>query len=59
LKPKDIQGLAIERRSLISNFLLCRALSSVISNVDKTKFPPELGSKIEDMIFDQLKNADP
>ena len=56
---KAIESIVKERKSLISNFILCRALSDIIGQLDKNSMSAELGTKLEDMVFGQLKNADP
>ncbi|KAJ3339164.1 Cell morphogenesis protein PAG1 [Gonapodya sp. JEL0774] len=50
-----------ERRSLVANFILCRALHEIIRNNEANPrgFPPDLGAKFEDMLFGQLINSDP
>ncbi|KAI8911076.1 cell morphogenesis N-terminal-domain-containing protein [Gorgonomyces haynaldii] len=59
MKPKELEGIIKERKSLISNFILCRALIEIVQHLGTAKFPHNLGDKLEDMVFGQLKNADP
>jgi hypothetical protein len=59
LKKKQIDFFIRERRCILSNFILCRALEKILENLTKETLPEDLGVKIEDMIFGQLKNADP
>lgn len=47
-----------EQRSAVSIFLLCRVLIEVYNQSDVVSFNPELASKIEDIIFSQLKNME-
>ncbi|KAH9273162.1 hypothetical protein BASA83_004451 [Batrachochytrium salamandrivorans] len=59
LKSKDLLTILKERKSLLANFVLCRVLTAIISQLGKNTLPNDLGEKLEDMVFGQLKNADP
>nr|KAJ3422130.1 Cell morphogenesis protein PAG1 [Polyrhizophydium stewartii] len=59
LKPKDMETILKERKSLLANFVLCRILTAIISQLGKNTLPNDLGEKLEDMVFGQLRNADP
>lgn len=48
-----------EERSAVSIFLLCRVLIEVYNQSDVVSLNPELATKIEDIIFSQLKNMEP
>ncbi|KAI9341019.1 cell morphogenesis N-terminal-domain-containing protein [Zopfochytrium polystomum] len=56
---KDMEPIIRERKALIANFILCRVLIEVASRLTKETLPDELGSKLEDMVFGQLRNTDP
>ncbi|KAJ3026727.1 Cell morphogenesis protein PAG1, partial [Rhizophlyctis rosea] len=59
LKGKDVEGVVRERKSLVANFMLCRVLIEIIQRLTKETMPNDLGEKLEDMVFGQLRNADP
>ncbi|KAL5035352.1 hypothetical protein BDV3_005299 [Batrachochytrium dendrobatidis] len=59
LKSKDLLTILKERKSLLANFVLCRVLTTIISQLGKNTLPNDLGEKLEDMVFGQLKNSDP
>ena len=44
---------------LASIYILCRALAAVTGAVTRETLGDELGSKLEDIIYNSLKNADP
>lgn len=44
---------------LASNFILSRVLMEVLQHLDRFSLPADLGEKLEEMVFGQLKNADP
>ncbi|OLL23052.1 Cell morphogenesis protein PAG1 [Neolecta irregularis DAH-3] len=48
-----------ERRSLVSIYILCRALIEVVKQTPSGALGEELGDKLEEIVFNQLKNADP
>ncbi|KAI8847120.1 cell morphogenesis C-terminal-domain-containing protein [Chytridium lagenaria] len=43
---------------LVSNFILCRALIEIIRRLTKETLPNDLGHKLEEMVFAQLRNID-
>eukprot|EP00842_Homolaphlyctis_polyrhiza_P005771 jgi/Hompol1/6195/HPOL_000607-RA len=59
LRPRDLDAIIKERLMLLSNFVLCRVLIAIISQLAKNTLPNDLGNKLEEMIFGQFKNADP
>ncbi|KAJ3080796.1 Cell morphogenesis protein PAG1, partial [Quaeritorhiza haematococci] len=59
MKEKVLETHLKERKLLIANFILCRALIEIIRHLSKNTLPDDLGDKLEDMVFQQLKNADP
>jgi len=56
MKIKEIMK---ERRSLISNFILCRVLIEITKQLQPEQLPEELGDKLENMVFSQFKNLEP
>ncbi|KZF23140.1 hypothetical protein L228DRAFT_228990 [Xylona heveae TC161] len=48
-----------ERRSTISIYLLCRVLIEIIGQSSLASVTPEMADRLEDIIFSQLKAADP
>ncbi|KAI8820541.1 cell morphogenesis N-terminal-domain-containing protein [Fimicolochytrium jonesii] len=59
LKGKDLEHIVKERKSLVSNFILCRVLIAIIQRLTRETLPDDLEEKLEDMVFGQLRNADP
>ena len=47
-----------ERKVLGSNFILIRALIEIVSRVPSDGLDKDLGDKLEEMVFSQLKNVD-
>jgi hypothetical protein len=43
---------------LASNFILTRALIDIVKNLKSDGLAGDLGNKLEDMVFGQLRNAD-
>ncbi|KAJ3218583.1 Cell morphogenesis protein PAG1 [Dinochytrium kinnereticum] len=58
-KSKELEHVIKERKSLVSNFILCRALIEIIRRLTKDTLPNDLGHKLEEMVFAQLRNIDP
>lgn len=56
---KEAQTTLKERKMLASNFILARALIEVVHCLKPEALVGELGDKLEEMIFSQLKNFDP
>ncbi|KAI9840344.1 MAG: Cell morphogenesis protein PAG1 [Sclerophora amabilis] len=48
-----------ERRSTVSIYLLCRVLIEIIGQSSLASVTPEMADRLEDIIFGQLKAADP
>lgn len=46
--------LILERNSLASIFILCRALIAVVGSLPRGALSQELGQKLEEMVFNQL-----
>ncbi|KAJ3185369.1 Cell morphogenesis protein PAG1 [Gaertneriomyces sp. JEL0708] len=59
MKNKDLDNILKERKSLIANFILCRVLIAIIERLTRETLPDDLEEKLEDMVFGQLRNADP
>lgn len=59
LVAKQEYVVQTERRSSVSTYLLCRVLLQVISQSSLSLVTPEMEDKLEDIIFSQLKVADP
>ncbi|TPX59464.1 hypothetical protein PhCBS80983_g02476 [Powellomyces hirtus] len=59
LKGKDLEYIVKERKSLVSNFILCRVLIAIVQRLTRDTLPDDLEEKLEDMVFGQLRNADP
>ncbi|BFZ60119.1 Cell morphoproteinsis protein PAG1 [Saitoella coloradoensis] len=47
------------RRSLVSIYILCRVLIEVIKQTTAEKLGADLGDKLEEIVFTQLKTTDP
>lgn len=47
------------RKALASIYILCRALSAVVGSVNRETLGDDMAFKLEDIIFNSLKNADP
>ncbi|KAJ3319284.1 Cell morphogenesis protein PAG1, partial [Blyttiomyces sp. JEL0837] len=58
-RKKEMENFIKERKSLVSNFILCRALIEIVGRLNKDTLSEELGAKLEDMVFGQLRNTDP
>ncbi|KAJ1886329.1 Cell morphogenesis protein PAG1, partial [Kickxella alabastrina] len=48
-----------ERRSLASVYILCRALSYVVRQLEATHLEGDLGDRLEELVFGQVKQANP
>ncbi|KAJ2086514.1 Cell morphogenesis protein PAG1 [Coemansia sp. RSA 986] len=46
-----------ERRSLASVYILCRALSAVVSQLDASHLEGDLGDRLEELVFSQVKQV--
>jgi hypothetical protein len=56
---KEVLALVRERNSLVSIFILCRALIEVVKQLKPEALADDLGVKLEEMVFNQLKTTDP
>ncbi|KAJ3223455.1 Cell morphogenesis protein PAG1 [Clydaea vesicula] len=56
---KDIDAALQEKRLLVANCILCKVLLEIVANLNKDTLSVELGDKLEEMLFGQVKNADP
>lgn len=48
-----------ERRSLVSIYILCRALIEIVKQISGNSLGSDVAEKLEEIVFNQLKNADP
>lgn len=55
---RDASILA-DRRSLVSIHILCRTLIELIAHVNAEALTPDVGEKLEEIVFNQLRSADP
>lgn len=46
-------------RQLALVYILCRALISIVQVVTREALGEELGARLEEIIFNSIKNADP
>ncbi|KAF9585887.1 Cell morphogenesis protein PAG1, partial [Lunasporangiospora selenospora] len=58
LKHLDKKTL-VERRSIVSLFIMSRSLIEIVSQVQKDTLPDDLGSRLEETVFNQLEKVDP
>ncbi|CAO3652266.1 unnamed protein product [Mucor fragilis] len=58
-RSREIQSVLKERQSLASVFILCRALIEIIKRLTPGSLPDDLGENLEEIVFNQLKKADP
>ncbi|KAG1211887.1 hypothetical protein G6F69_004186 [Rhizopus microsporus] len=58
-RTRQIQSVLKERQSLASVFILCRALIEIIRKLTPGSLPDDLGENLEEIVFNQLKKADP
>ncbi|KAH3683511.1 hypothetical protein WICPIJ_005507 [Wickerhamomyces pijperi] len=58
---QDLRDIAIkeERKSLISIYILCRVLIEVVKQVNFDNDSDDLGDKLEEIVFSQLRQTDP
>ncbi|KAI9203242.1 cell morphogenesis N-terminal-domain-containing protein, partial [Polychytrium aggregatum] len=59
IKQRDLEILLAERKTLILNFIICRVLITIMGSLTKELLPESLGEKLEAMVFEQIKIADP
>ncbi|KAJ2007812.1 Cell morphogenesis protein PAG1, partial [Coemansia thaxteri] len=48
-----------ERRSLASVYILCRALSAVVEQLEASHLEGDLGDRLEELVFGQVKQVNP
>ncbi|KAJ1721770.1 Cell morphogenesis protein PAG1 [Coemansia erecta] len=48
-----------ERRSLVSVYILCRALGAVVGQLDASHLEGDLGDRLEELVFGQVKGVNP
>ncbi|KAJ2799454.1 Cell morphogenesis protein PAG1, partial [Coemansia guatemalensis] len=48
-----------ERKSLVSVYILCRALSAVVGQLDHSHLDGDLGDRLEELVFGQVKQVNP
>ncbi|RCH88198.1 Cell morphoproteinsis protein PAG1, partial [Rhizopus stolonifer] len=58
-RSREIQSVLKERQSLASVFILCRTLIEIIKRLTPGSLPDDLGENLEEIVFNQLKKADP
>lgn len=52
-------ALQSDRKSLVSIFILCRTLIEIIGQIGVDSLADDVADKLEEIVFNQLKNADP
>lgn len=57
--PRRIAAIQLDRKSLVSIFILCRTLIEIVKQINAESLGDEVGEKLEEIVFNQLKNADP
>lgn len=57
--PKLEAAIQLDRKSLVSIFILCRTLIEIVQQINAESLGEEVGQKLEEIVFNQLKNADP
>ncbi|KAK3819569.1 MAG: cell morphogenesis N-terminal-domain-containing protein, partial [Benniella sp.] len=58
-KFRDPKAVVKERKSIVSLFIMSRALIEIVRQVQKDSLPDELGSRLEETVFNQLESVDP
>ncbi|KAI9495734.1 cell morphogenesis N-terminal-domain-containing protein [Zychaea mexicana] len=58
-RTKDVSSILKERQSLASVYILCRALIEIVKSFTPETLPEDLGENLEEIVFNQLKKADP
>ncbi|KAJ2254360.1 Cell morphogenesis protein PAG1, partial [Coemansia sp. RSA 454] len=48
-----------ERKSLVSVYILCRALDAVVAQLDASHLEGDLGDRLEELVFGQVKQVNP
>lgn len=55
---KEAAVILSDRKSLLSIFILCRTLIEIIKQLRPDTLTDDVGEKLEEIVFNQLKNAD-
>lgn len=50
---------SLHKRQLASVYILCRALIEIVKSFTSKTLPDDLGENLEEIVFNQLKKADP
>lgn len=48
-----------DRKSLVSIYILCRTLIDIVSQISSESLADDVADKLEEIVFNQLKNAEP
>ncbi|KAH9822443.1 hypothetical protein DFH28DRAFT_1119418 [Melampsora americana] len=56
--PRRVAAVLTERKGLALVYLLCRALIAIVQGVTRESLGEELGSRLEEIVFNSIKNAD-
>ncbi|WAQ90761.1 hypothetical protein PtA15_13A160 [Puccinia triticina] len=59
LNPRRVTAVLSERKNLALVYILCRALISIVQVVTREALGEDLGTRLEEIIFNSIKNADP
>ncbi|POW16963.1 hypothetical protein PSTT_00788, partial [Puccinia striiformis] len=59
LNSKRVATVLSERKNLALVYILCRALISIVQGVTREALGEELGTRLEEIVFNSIKNADP
>ncbi|CCG81243.1 putative Cell morphogenesis protein [Taphrina deformans PYCC 5710] len=57
--PMREAAVQTDRKSLVSIFILCRTLIEIVRQINADTLGNDVGDKLEEIVFNQLKNADP
>jgi uncharacterized membrane protein len=57
-KTREMEPVIKERKSVLSNYILCRILIQIVQKLSRDTLPDVLGIKLEDMVFGQFNNTD-
>ncbi|BFZ58482.1 Cell morphoproteinsis protein PAG1 [Savitreella phatthalungensis] len=52
-------SILADRKGLVSIYILCRTLIELIKQVNETALSVEVGEKLEEIVYNQLRSADP
>lgn len=55
---RDASSILADRKSLLSIFILCRTLIEIVKQIDPGSLGDDVAEKLEEIVFNQLKNAD-